>query len=230
MSYEVWGIRPRTVNLEEESLSIKVAESHQAGSPAQTAELDVASWLFASREPLEKAFIWCSWKLERTKRQRGGDGAIECALGVNENGRKDLMGRCPVQGQIHAAAPTCSPLTGSLMVWSCIPCRVPTRTLPQRPHSRAAGICTPMSLLYTWGKKELTHTWELTRSQASWLLARALWTAQWRSSQIQITLFWVFTFLGKGLQVKLQEIRDWRKIEKEIMTSPCQIEKGLPYW
>lgn len=35
MSSEVWGIRPRTVSLEEESLSIKVAKSHQAGSPDQ---------------------------------------------------------------------------------------------------------------------------------------------------------------------------------------------------
>lgn len=153
MSCEVWGIRPRTVNLEEESLSIKVAESHQAGSPAQTAELDVASWLSALREPLEKAFIWCSWKLERTKRQRGRERTIECALGVKENGRKDPIGRCPVRGQIHTAAPTCTPLTGFLMVRSgCISCRVPTQTPPQRPHPGLLCLhCTP-------AVKESPHT------------------------------------------------------------------------
>lgn len=116
----------------------------------------------------------------------------------------------------------------SLTVWSgCVPCRVPTQTLPQHPHSRAAGICTPTSLVHL--RCEGAHTRLGTHmSQASWLLAKALWTAQWRSSQIQITLFWVFAFLGRGLQVNLQEIRTWRKIEKEIMTSPCQIEKELP--
>lgn len=86
------------------SLSIKVAESHQAGSPAQTAELDVASWLFASREPLEKAFIWCSWKLERTKRQRGGEGTIECGLGGQWEWEERPNGEAPCPG----AEPCCS--------------------------------------------------------------------------------------------------------------------------
>lgn len=39
------------------SLSVKVAEDHQAGSPAGTTELNVASLLFASRETLERGFI-----------------------------------------------------------------------------------------------------------------------------------------------------------------------------
>lgn len=49
-------------------------------------------------------------------------------------GGKGCEGRCPVQGRIHAAAPTCNPLTGSVIVRSgCVPRRVPARTCPQHP-------------------------------------------------------------------------------------------------
>lgn len=105
---------------------------------------------------------------------------------------------------------------------------------PRRPFlsTRVPGLLgyVLLRLWYTSGVRESAHAWELTCSQASRLLAKALWTAQWRSSQIQITLFWIFAFLGKGFQVNLQEITTWRKIEKESMTSPCQIEKVLPCW
>lgn len=51
-------------------LSIEMAGSHQAGSPAGNAELNVASWLFAPRDPLPLFDIPESWR-----KQERGEGA-----------------------------------------------------------------------------------------------------------------------------------------------------------
>lgn len=106
MSCEVEGSGPGQSNLREAPLSIKEAESHRAGSPAGT-----TSGLFASGEPLERDFIWCSWKLEGTKRQGVGGGARACPRG-QWRGEGMWQGRHPVCGggwsrlQPQAAAPT----------------------------------------------------------------------------------------------------------------------------
>lgn len=133
----LWSVRDPA---QDSLISLKVAESHRAGSPAGTAELNVASWLFASREPLERAFIWSSWKL-------GRGGAIEDATRVSEGGRKGLMGWRPIQGWVHAAAPSCSPWLGrgGCMCW--FPCgRVWLHSL-QRPHTDPSSALSTPGLL-----------------------------------------------------------------------------------
>lgn len=154
------------------------------------------------------------------RKGRGG-GAIKCAAGAKylyEDGweRLSSMGRLPVQPQIRDTTPTWSPQlgigAGSLVVVWLHSLWGPTETLSQHSLlSKAAGACTSMCSLYISGIKLLTHAWALTTGQASWLPARTLWTAQWRSPQKQTTLFWVFASLGKGIATKASRDKGLRK-------------------